>query len=321
MKMKILILGSQGFIGKSLIQRLLYSDLFHKSIKIIGVDCNTIHDDKYTHYNMDCSVQKEELFNLINKELPDVIINSAAMVGVDTVKFNSMYVGYNNFNISYNLCYSLQKCRLTKKKYQPLIVFFSSSEVYGNTTNASVNNDIYELFPKTERSSYALSKLLEENLYNNLRKQYKNVKILRLFNIVGELQTTNFVIPKMLSDIVHGRTVNITPTYRCFCYVDFLTSSLEKLMYWHDREKKNQYPDITNFTSFDKNNYISMLDLYEICKEVTNMESDVELMEVSPSDIIYRKSELPKIAPKYLDMKQDINILEIVKRIYDNKKF
>lgn len=321
MIMKILVLGSQGFIGKSLIQRFLESKLFHNTIKIIGVDCITIYNDKYTQYNMDCSTQKEELFNLISKELPDVIINCAAMVGVDIVKFNSMYVGYNNFNISYNLCNSLQNCRLTKKKYQPLIIFFSSSEVYGNTTNASVDNDVYELFPKTERSSYALSKLLEENLYNNLRKQYKNVKILRLFNIVGELQTTNFVIPKMLSDIVYERTVKITPTYRCFCYIDFLTSSLEKLIYWNDKEKKNYYPELTNFTSFNEENYVSMLDLYEICREVTGMKSRFELIDARPEDIIYRKAESPKITLKYLDMKQDINIKDIVRKIYDTKKF
>lgn len=320
MIMKILVLGSQGFIGSSLINRLTYSNLFHKSMRIIGVD-NDIYKDDNTHYNMDCSHKDEELFNLIYRELPDVIINCAALVGVDTVKFNSMYVGYNNFNISYNLCNSLYKCRLTRKRYQPLIIFFSSSEVYGNTINASVNNNNYELFTKSERSSYALSKLLEENLYNNLRKQYFNIKILRLFNIVGELQTTNFVIPKMLSDIIYGREVKITPTYRCFCYIDFLTSSLERLIYYHDKERKNYYPSITNFTSFKEENYISMLDLYNICVDVTNKKSRYKIVPVQPDNIIYRKSELPKIAPKYLNMKQDINIKEIVRKIYDNKKF
>ena len=150
---------------------------------------------------------------------------------------------------------------------------------------------------------------------------YYNIKILRLFNIVGELQSTNFVIPKMLYDIMSGNVVKITPTYRCFCHIDFLTSSLEKLIYCQIKYKKNRYPDITNFTSFRRENYISMLDLYKICSEVTKKESKCNIVQVKPDDIIYRKSELPEIAPKYLNMTKDISIKEIVRRIHAFKKF
>lgn len=311
--MKILIIGSQGFIGNTLIKKLVDNNI------IIGVDKVNNLNNNIIYYNIDCSTQKDTLSNILITEKPDVILNCAAIVGVDDVKCNCLNVGYNNFMISYNLCNSL--LLNYTKAYQPLIIFFSSSEVYGNTINASPVNNLYELHVSDKRSSYSISKLLEENLYNNLREYYNNIKILRLFNIVGELQSINFVIPKMLSDIMCSNIVTISQTYRCFCYVDFLVSTIIKVIYYYTKNI-NTFPDVTNFTSYRNENYISMFKLYTLCKEVTGIRHNkFTIVDTEPSDIIYRKSEKPKIPEIYLDYSTDISIKEIIKKIYEYKKF
>ena len=82
--MKILILGSKGFIGRSLIENFVTSKLL-KNVNIIGIDYDRVscissyEKDNVLYYNMDCSVQTDELQSILYKELPDVIINSAAM--------------------------------------------------------------------------------------------------------------------------------------------------------------------------------------------------------------------------------------------------
>jgi nucleoside-diphosphate-sugar epimerase len=205
--------------------------------------------------------------------------------------------------------------------YNPLIVFFSSSEVYGNTTNASVENHIYELFQDTRRGSYALSKLLEENLYNNLKEyEYTNTVIMRLFNIVGETQTERFVLPKLLNHAMNEERFVVTPTYRSFCHIDFLTDCVNRIIRQFEKLGKTTFPHLTNFTSFREENYVSMPELVDIASKVLDKTIFVQLVMTKPEDIIYRKSEKPKIPPMFLDHTKDIPLEEIIRRMHEARQ-
>lgn len=332
--MNVLILGDSGFIAYELVKTLIKThSKASEPLNIVGVDIQTdsyetsLRTDSgafYKHIQCDCSsTTNNELYSIIPTMRPDVIINCAAYVGVDNVKENALRVGYNNFNISYHLCNALTqyKREANDQGYNPLIIFFSSSEVYGNTTNASVENHTYELFPETQRSSYALSKLLEENLYNNLKEyEYTNTVIMRLFNIVGETQTERFVLPKLLNCANTEERFVVTPTYRRFCHIDFLTDCVSRIIRQFWKLGKTTFPHLTNFTSFREENYVSIPDLVELASMVLDRIIYYQLIMVKPEDIIYRKSEKPKIPPMFLDHSKDIPLDEIIRRMHEARQ-
>lgn len=332
--MNVLVLGDAGFIGSEIIDTLIKSHKINsESLNVIGIDQYSSSDERplrmasgawKRHIQCDCaSTCNNEVYSIIPTKKPDVIINCAAYVGVDNVKENALRVGWNNLSISYHLCNALTLCKRENEDYNPLIIFFSTSEVYGNTLNASVSNHTYELFPETARGSYATSKLAEENLYHSLSNEgFTNTIIMRLFNIVGERQSDRFVISKLMKHIKETKeeVFEVTPTFRKFCYVDFLTDCVERIIYQYIKSGHTTFPKLTNFTSFREENYVSMMSLITLASELINSRIYVKLVEPNPTDIIYRKSESPNIPPAFLDHSKDIPLKEILERCYGTKK-
>ena len=327
--MNVLILGDVGFIGSEIVDTLIKSHrIDSKSLNIIGIDQYSYSDERplrmdsgawKRHIQCDCaSVCNNEIYSIISKKKPEVIINCAAHVGVEDVKNNSLRVGWNNLSISYHLCNALSLCKRENEDYNPLVIFFSTSEVYGNTLNASVSNHMYELFPETKRGSYATSKLTEENLYHSLREEgLTNIIIMRLFNIVGERQSDRFVLPKLVKTSKEEFGIfNLIPTFRKFCHIEFLTDCIERIIYYYDKEGKTTFPTLTNFTSFREENYVSMMELVSLASKIFGKIIPTRIEVPEPKDIIYRKSEIPNIPPKFLDRSKDISLEEILGRMY-----
>ena len=327
--MNVLILGDVGFIGSEIIDTLIKSHRINsESLNIIGIDQYSYSDERplrmasgawKRHIQCDCaSTCNNEVYSIIPTKKPDVIINCAAYVGVENVKENALRVGWNNLSISYHLCNALSLCKRENEDYNPLVIYFSTSEVYGNTLNASVSNHTYELFPETKRGSYAISKLAEENLYHSLNNEgFTNIIIMRLFNIVGERQSDRFVLPKLVKTSKEEFGIfNITPTFRKFCHIDFLTDCIERIIYYYNKEGKTTFPTLTNFTSFREENYVSMMELVSLASKIIGKAIPTHIEIPEPKDIIYRRAELPNIPPKFLDRSKDISLEDILGRMY-----
>lgn len=327
--MNVLILGDVGFIGSEIIDTLIKSHRINsESLNIIGIDQYSYSDERplrmasgawKRHIQCDCaSTCNNEVYSIIPTKKPDVIINCAAYVGVENVKENALRVGWNNLSISYHLCNALSLCKRENEDYNPLVIYFSTSEVYGNTLNASVSNNTYELFPETKRGSYAISKLAEENLYHSLREEgLTNIIIMRLFNIVGERQSDRFVLPKLVKTSKEEFGIfNLTPTFRKFCHIDFLTDCIERIIYYYNKEGKTTFPTLTNFTSFREENYVSMMELVSLASKIIGKIIPTHIEIPEPKDILYRSAELPNIPPKFLDRSKDISLEDILGRMY-----
>jgi len=164
--MKILVLGSLGFIGSSLKLALSEKHYVH------GADIFNVYTKNYT------SVKNSELLvNLIKENKYDLIINSSGSANVQ-FSFDSPFEDYD-LNVN-NVFLHLNSI----KKYAPKTKYLllSSAAVYGNP----------KVFPVSENnftapiSPYGYHKLAAENLCKEFNHIYNiQTLIVRIFSAYG----------------------------------------------------------------------------------------------------------------------------------------
>lgn len=194
--MKILITGSGGFLGKN-----LYALLKNNNFQVIGI---SINPGGFVDHVIDLT-QKEDVFNIIKKTDPDVIIHCAALTNVELCETDQKQAYLNNVEATKNICEGI----ITTNKNCKMI-YISSDYVYdgksGNYTEVSLVNPI---------SYYATTKLLSEKEVEKL----SNHLILRTTVIFGyDHNGFNFFM-QMLNAQKEKRTMKIpidqinNPTY------------------------------------------------------------------------------------------------------------
>lgn len=169
--MKILVTGSDGFIGSNMLNYLT-----EKNISAYG------WSRKPSIFNNIRSIEMEnmdEVMNELNYLKPDVIIHCAgsADVGKSVQYPETDYVG--NVTLTHNLLFAMHKLNLKNCRF----IYLSSAAVYGNPKQLPIteNADINPLSP------YALRKEMCESICMYMHKNYDlNIKILRIFSAYGE---------------------------------------------------------------------------------------------------------------------------------------
>lgn len=143
--MKVLIIGSEGNIGRPLV----------KHLKACGhkVLCADIQNKYCADYLQTDIVHPNDLYPLVVKEKPEVIYNLAAMVSRVTCEASPHMTVDRNLGGTNNV---IQLAKLVGAK----LIVFSTSEVYGNQGGLQ-SEEMIDLRPNNR---YALSKLLCEHL-------------------------------------------------------------------------------------------------------------------------------------------------------------
>ena len=304
----ILVLGGNGFIGKNIISDISIDGTYFISMDIS--DSKEYSKDKeiFVHENVS---KYDALYNIINAYRPSVIINSAAVVGVNNVLNNPMHCIDNNTKITKNLLKVL-----TNIRYKPLVIFFSTSEVYGDMSNGNYS---YNIDVTSSRSSYALSKLVEENMYYQAYNEniiYKPI-ILRLFNIAGCMQSKEFVIPKMINSLIDKKVIYASKDTRKFTSVHFLTNALKSIiMDFYETNNDIEFPSPYNFCSFRNDNQILMENLAYKIINACKINGDVILIDNSERKD-YISNRMPfnqyfESMNKYIDFSYDCSIDDII---------
>ncbi len=117
------------------------------------------------------------------------------------------------------------------------LLFTSTSEVYGKSSNAVFREDDDLLIgpPTLGRWSYACSKLMDEFLaFAHMRERGLPVTIVRLFNVSGPRQTGQWgmVLPRFVEAAKAGRPLRVHgdgEQTRCFCHVADAVEALVRL--------------------------------------------------------------------------------------------
>lgn len=189
---KILVTGANGFVGQHLIE-ILKSDN-----QVIGIihkaNLRNSEDVIYEDGNI---LDRGFLEELISRYKPESIIHLAAVApswAEDPENiFKINLIGTLNLYLAVE---SLKK----RNDYNPKIVYISSAEVYGKTTNPEKITEENPFFPA---NYYGTSKVAADRLsYQISQSSSLRIAIIRPFNHTGPGQLKGFFVPDMASQIV-----------------------------------------------------------------------------------------------------------------------
>jgi len=187
MEKKILILGSEGFIGKSFVN--YYDRLDDSNIKLFLIDIIPIKKNHY--FNVDLT-DFEKINKILQKIKPDEIYNFS---GSFTNSFSTDY--QNNVLVTKNIFDSILANNLDKCK----ILINGSAAEYGliQKEDFIINED----YPLNPISFYGLSKVYQTYLAKTyFLRENINVYITRPFNIIGNGISSNLFIGRLINEII-----------------------------------------------------------------------------------------------------------------------
>ena len=190
---KLLLTGAGGFVGQYVI------DLLHEDFEIIGLVHPARDFEETLARYIDGNILDTDLLNkVISEEKPNVILHLAAKAATWTTEPKEVFDV--NFYGTLNLYQAVLSAQKEDPDYNPRIIYVSSAEVYGKTTNPSHINENDPFFPA---NLYAVSKVCADRLSYQYSQTHKlNIVILRPFNHIGPGQQKGFFVPDMASQIV-----------------------------------------------------------------------------------------------------------------------
>lgn len=311
MKKKILLTGSEGFIGSHLVEKLVSLN-YEISAIVLYNSFNTYGWLDYlpkkirTKINICPGDIRDQgfVYELVKKN--DIIINLAALIGIPySYKAPHSYVDTNITGLL-NL--------LTAAKTHKIIKFIqiSTSEVYGISNKYPITEDQQVI----ANSPYAASKIAAEQLCLSFYKSYDLPSVvLRPFNAYGPRQSARAVIPTIMSQIVSGKKTiklgNINTT-RDFNYVEDIVNGIVKSI-----NAKNIEGEIINIGSGYE------ISVKHLVKEISDLLNKKIKIKVENKRIRPNKSEVKRLlasnkkakrllkwSPKYTNHKGLIKGLE-----------
>lgn len=246
--MKVLITGAAGFIGASLVLKLLKDE---PQVQILGIDnVNDYYDVSIKEYRLAeiemtvtqyplCSWQfvkgniadKVLINNLFFKFQPDVVVNLAAQAGVRYSIINPDAYIESNLLGFYNI---LEACRHSYDNGAEGVkhlVYASSSSVYG--ANKKVP---YSIDDKVDNpvSLYAATKKSNELMAHAYSKLYNIPSTgLRFFTVYGPAGRPDMAYFGFTDKLVKGETIEIFNYGNCkrdFTYIDDIVEGVLRVM-------------------------------------------------------------------------------------------
>jgi nucleoside-diphosphate-sugar epimerase len=225
----IFMTGGAGFIGTTLVQRLLDQN------KIVVYDNghrNALRDSPaWAHPNLffvhGDVLDYEKVSSAMQRAEPDMVIHLAAIAGVDTV----LRVPTRTMKINFIGTYNVLEAAVALEKKVERFVDFSTSEVFGTHVYHAEEMSSTTLGTVGEaRWTYAVSKLAAEHLVHNYGKETGLPTVsIRPFNVFGPRQVgvgaIHTFIVRALENLpleIHGDGNQI----RAWCYIDDMVDGI-----------------------------------------------------------------------------------------------
>ena len=217
---RIFITGGAGFIGSTLIGRLVEDN---QVVAFDNLSRNSLKDKPYADHPNLTLVEGDVLdFDSLVRSMEgaDIVVHCAAIAGIDTVikrPVNTMRVNMVGSANVLEAAARLPRCER--------VVCFSTSEVFGqhafrsNETDGAVMGMVGEA-----RWTYAVSKLAEEHLaIAYYKEQWLPTTVVRPFNVYGPGQVGEGALRKFVMQAVRDEPIEVHgdgTQIRAWCYVD-----------------------------------------------------------------------------------------------------
>lgn len=265
MKYKILVTGGAGFIGSSLIARLLRDNKYF----IVAADDLSTGDIKKLPSPQNenfkfirCNVNDyESIAAVMHSYKFDYVFHYAAMVGVIRTQQQPLKVLQDIDGIRHI-------CKLAINTGVKRVFFASSSEIYGEPFE--IPQHVYTT-PLNSRVPYAIVKNVGEAYLRSYNQEFGlEYSIFRFFNTYGPKQSMDFVMSKFLIKALKNQDIELYgdgSQTRTFCFVEDNVDACVNAF-----EKNLLINDVANIGG---NNEISIKELAEIIVRKTNSTSKI----------------------------------------------
>ena len=263
---KILVLGSEGFLGSVLVPYLLKD----KNIRIIGIDeCffgkNNKKNKNFKFYKKNYKDLKREFFKQF-----DFIIDLINISNDPASELNKKFTNLTNYSNKVKLYNKIKNLKNISK-----YIYMSSCSVYGNNSNLITEKSV----PKPI-SLYSKLCLKYENYLKNQKKI--PYTILRLGTLYGWSPRMRYdiAINKIIRDMIFLKKIEILggTQLRFFCYNIFACEIIYKIVY---NKKSNYLNKIFNIGNFNTN-------IIQLTKKI------LKLTKIKDINIYHEKNTIDK---------------------------
>ena len=306
---KIFLTGGAGFIGTTLISRLIedneivvYDTLQRNALK----ETNLLNHPNLSLIQGNI-LDGEKLKDAIRGS--NVVIHLAAIAGIDTViKSPTMTMKVNMLGTYYVL-----EAAMILDNVE-CFVDFSTSEVYGSYAYKLGEGDTTTMGAVGEaRWTYAISKLAGEHFAHSYYKEFGlPVVSLRPFNIYGPMQVGEGAIHVFIAQALINEDIQIHgegDQIRSWCYIDDIVESILLCL-----EKKEAIGNVFNVGN--PKGTITILSLAQKIVNICESKSKIVFVPKSYVDVELRIPDIEK-AKKLLGYKPKIDLDEGLKRTID----
>ena len=274
---KVLITGSEGFVGKNLIRYL-------KDYSYVLKTNDQANDLKLS----ESWKQFEKCDCLIHLAGKSFVPKSWEEPG----KFIE-----NNILLITN---ALEYCRINKTK-----LIFLSSYLYGNCKSLPIKEDS----PIEANNPYALTKLLSEKLCHFYKENFQlNHLILRVFNLYGPGQPNNFLLSKIINQTKYEKFIQLESLKpkRDYVFIDDLCSAIVKSINYEGHE---------NIFNIGSGKSYSVKEVIDIVQSIYGTSLDVLEKKISRKNEIFNTLADINLAKKELGWAPIYSIKEGLKKV------
>ena len=291
--MKILITGSESFVGKELIAKCKEA-----KIEVIGIDSIKPENPNYEFYQKD--IRSDQIDDLIPSGI-DALVHLAALSRDQDCAGKA----YDCFDI--NVMGTLNLINSALKKNVKQFIFASSEWVYNDFKMDEEQDEISLIDINKHTSEYALSKLVSEA---NLRQQYErgfnSVTILRFGIIYGSRKNNWSAVESIFNTVKNSDevTVGSLKNGRRFIHVADISDGIIKAIGLKG----------FNMINLSGEEIITMHDIIETSQKI--LGKTVKIIENNASTINIRNPSNNK-AKTLLNWKPKIHFSEGLKSLKD----
>lgn len=264
----ILITGSSGLLGQTLVNRLLNS-----KYKIVALSRGTnrnINAEGYTYYDIDL-IQSKILCQIIEKEKPNYIINTAAITNVDYCETHQQECDAVNVDLVSTLIKA-------SEKNNTHLIHISTDFVFDGEKGYYKEEDA-----TNPLNYYGLSKLKSEQLFENTNISYTILRTILVFGILPNLNQANILL--WLLDKMNKKIplTMVDDQLRMPTYVEDLASACLAAI---EFKKQGLY----HISSAD------MMNMYELALSVAQIfDFDTSVITAIPTTKLHQRAKRPLI--------------------------
>lgn len=265
--MKILLTGSEGFIGSHLAEKLVKNGheltclVLYNSFNSWGWLDKIDNKIKKNIKIVTGDIRDEFLVKSLIKKNTDVVINLAALIGIPySYRSPKSYFETNSMGIL-NILNSSINSNVKK------IIHTSTSEVYGTPKYIPID----ENHLVSAQSPYAASKIAADQIALSYNKSFNlPVTILRPFNTFGPRQSLRAIIPTIITQLIKNKVLKLGSLYptRDLTFVEDTADAFVSTL-----NKKKDIGEIINIGSGFE---ISVKDLVSQISKIMGIKIDIQ---------------------------------------------